>query len=34
MDLPSIQEIEAEEKGELVPEAKTMEKIPMGKALR
>jgi sugar phosphate permease len=33
MNLPSIQEIEAEEKGESVPEAKTMEKIPMGKAL-
>lgn len=34
MNLPSIQEIEAEETGELVPEAKTMEKIPMGKALK
>lgn len=34
MDLPSIQQIEVEEKGELVPEAKTMEKIPMGKALK
>ncbi len=34
MNLPTIQEIEAEEKGEPVPEAKTMEKIPMVKALK
>jgi sugar phosphate permease len=36
MSLPSIQEIEAEEMGgsESVPEAETMEKIPMGKALK
>ncbi|OYV07654.1 MAG: sugar transport family protein [Methanosaeta sp. ASP1-2] len=34
MNLPTIQEIEAEEKSEPVPEAKMMEKIPMGKALR
>jgi len=34
MNLPSIQEIEAEETGEPVPEAKTTEKIPMGKALK
>jgi len=34
MNLPSIQEIEAEETGQPAPEAKTMEKIPMGKALK
>jgi sugar phosphate permease len=34
MGLPSIQEIEAEEKGEPVPDAKTMEKIPMSRALK
>ena len=34
MNLPSIQEIEAEEKGKPAPDAKTMEKIPMGKALK
>ncbi|OPY53624.1 MAG: regulatory protein UhpC [Methanosaeta sp. PtaU1.Bin112] len=34
MNLPSIQEIEAEEKGELITDSKTMEKIPMGKALK
>jgi sugar phosphate permease len=34
MSLPSIQEIEAEETNEPGPEAKTMEKIPMGKALK
>lgn len=34
MNLPSIQEIEAEETGKPVPEAETMEKIPMGKAIR
>jgi sugar phosphate permease len=34
MNLPSIQEIEAEEKGEPIPDAKTMEKIPLGKALK
>jgi sugar phosphate permease len=34
MSLPSIQEIEAEEKGDPVPDAKKMEKIPIGKALK
>jgi len=34
MNLPSIQEIEALELGESVPEAQMMEEIPMGKALR
>jgi len=34
MNLPSIQEIEAEETDEPVPKTKTMEKIPMGKALK
>src|SRR5512139_1076140 len=35
MNLPSIQEIEAMELGELAPEeVKTMEKIPMGRALK
>jgi sugar phosphate permease len=34
MSLPSIQEIEAEEKGESMPEAKMMNKIPVGKALK
>ncbi|MDW5563342.1 MAG: MFS transporter [Methanomassiliicoccus sp.] len=34
MNLPTIQEIEAEEKGEPVPEAKAAEKIPMVKALK
>lgn len=34
INLPSIQEIEAEEMFELVPEAKTMEKIPMNRALK
>jgi len=34
MDLPSIQEIEAEEKGRPVPDATTMAKIPLGKALK
>lgn len=34
MKLPSIQEIEAEEKGEPVPETKALEKIPMVKALK
>jgi len=34
MCLPPIAEIEAEEKGEPVPPAKEMEKIPMGKALK
>lgn len=34
MNLPSIQEIEAMELGELATEVKTMEKIPMGRALK
>lgn len=34
MNLPSIQEIEAEEKGEPTTDAKMMEKIPMGRALK
>jgi len=34
MNLPGIQEIEAEEKGEPITDTKTMEKIPMGRALR
>ena len=34
MNLPSIQEIEAMELGELAPEVKTTEKIPMGRALK
>ncbi len=34
MNLPSIQEIEAEEKGEPIADTKTMEKIPMGRALK
>ena len=34
LNLPSIQEIEAEEKGEPVHEARVMEKIPMVKALK
>jgi sugar phosphate permease len=34
MNLPSIQEIEAMERGELAPEVKTTEKIPMGRALK
>ena len=34
MGLPSIQEVEAEEKGEPIPEAKQVEKIPMVKALK
>lgn len=34
MNLPSIQEIEAEETGELVHDAKIVEKIPMGRALK
>ena len=34
MNLPSIQEIEAMELGELASEVKTMEKIPMGRALK
>src|SRR5512136_2152074 len=34
MNLPSIQEIEAEEKGGPVPDAGKVEKIPMGKALK
>ncbi|MDD2754382.1 MAG: MFS transporter [Methanothrix sp.] len=34
MNLPSIQEIEAMELGEPITDTKTMEKIPMGRALR
>jgi MFS family permease len=34
MNLPSIQEIEAMELGELAPEVKTTELIPMGRALK
>jgi sugar phosphate permease len=34
MNLPSIQEIEAEERGDLDAEAKTMDMIPMGEALK
>jgi sugar phosphate permease len=34
MNLPSIQEIEAMELGELAPEVKTTEQIPMGRALK
>lgn len=34
MGLPSIQEIEAEEKGEPIPEAKAVEKMPMVQALK
>ena len=34
MNLPSIQEIEAEEKGEPITDTKTTEKIPMGRALK
>jgi sugar phosphate permease len=34
MNLPSIQEIEAEEKGEPTTDAEMMEKIPMGRALK
>jgi sugar phosphate permease len=34
MNLPSIQEIEAEENGESAPEANTAEKIPLSKALK
>ena len=34
INLPSIQEIEAMELGELASEVKTTEKIPMGRALK
>lgn len=34
MNLPSIQEIEAEETGRAVPDARIMEEIPMGRALK
>lgn len=34
MNLPSIQEIEAEENGESVPDTAPVEKIPMGEALK